>query len=152
MLHLRKETISEMQFKISNEKIHVMVPDNAEWENEETQKYIRKAITEALRIEAQQYLPRRLFELATEHGFEVKGLRIKNLKSRWGSCTSKRSLNLNLNVMQLPNHLIDHVLLHELCHTLHMNHGTEFHTLLQKVDPKAKLNQKEIRNYNPNLY
>ena len=151
-LHLRKETVSEMQFKIANEKIHVIVPDAIEWENEATQKYIRKAITEALRIEAQQYLPRRLFELATKFGFEVKGLKIKNLKSRWGSCTSALSLNLNLNLMQLPNHLIDHVILHELCHTRFMNHGAGFHNLLQEVDPLAKLNEKEIRKYNPNLY
>ena len=151
-LALRKENRPNAHVEITNGVIHVVIPLSNQWEEVTIQEIIRKGITEALRIEAHQYLPRRLFELSTKHEFTVKGLKIKNLRARWGSCTSSLSLNLNLNLMQLPNHLIDHVILHELCHTKFMNHGSDFHNLLQTVDPQAKLHEKEIRKYNPNLY
>jgi predicted metal-dependent hydrolase len=94
---------------------------------------------ERLRQEAKSYLPKELERLAKEHGFKYKSVRIQKSKTRWGSCSSKATINLSLYLMLLPAHLIEYVLLHELCHTIHMNHSPDFWALLDKhTNGKAK--------------
>lgn len=88
---------------------------------------------ERLRKEAKKYLPQRLDAIAHRYGFEYSGVSIKNNKSNWGSCSAKKHINLNLNLMRVPSPARDYVLTHELCHLVHMNHGPEFHNLLEKT-------------------
>ncbi len=112
------------------------------------QKAIRFALDEAFRVEAKNYLPGRLTYLAQIHGFSFSGVTIKNVTSKWGSCSSRKQINLNLHLMRLPNHLIDFILIHELCHTVEMNHGDRFHKLLNKcVDGKEDRLNKELKMY-----
>lgn len=103
--------------------------------------------TLALRQEAKKVLPPRLMELAGQYGFEVNGVRIKHNVSNWGSCSVKGNINLNLNLMRLPEYLRDYVMIHELCHLKYMNHGPEFHALLESLCPGHREYQKELRNY-----
>lgn len=103
--------------------------------------------TEALRREARKVLPVRLAELAAEHGFEYNQVRIKHNVSNWGSCSSKGNINLNLNLMRLPEHLRDYVMLHELCHLRYMNHGKEFHALLESLCPNHRELRKRLKEY-----
>ncbi len=133
-------------------KIRVIIPNDLEWEDSRVQKIIKKAIIETLRLEAHTYLPKKLYETAHKHGFSVKGLSLKYMKSRWGSCTSKTTLNLNLFLVQLPDHLIEHVILHELCHTKVMNHSARFYSLMQKHNPLSPLHDQEIKKYNPTRF
>ena len=100
-----------------------------------------------LRQEAKAYLPVRLAQLAAEYGFSYNQLRIKHNVSNWGSCSSKGNINLNLNLMRLPQDLRDYVMVHELCHLRHMNHGPEFHALLESIIPAYRDCQRELRNY-----
>ena len=100
-----------------------------------------------LRAMAKEYLPVRLAELAAEHGFSYNQVRIKHNVSNWGSCSSKGNINLNLNLMRLPAELRDYVMLHELCHLKHLNHGPEFHALLEKVCPDHRSLQKRMKEY-----
>jgi len=102
----------------------------------------RKAYTEALRNEAWQYLPGRLAVLAEQHGLHFGKLRIKAISSKWGSCTACGDINLSLYLMMLPDSLIDYVLLHELCHTVHHNHSASFHAML---DTLCSGNEKNLR-------
>lgn len=94
---------------------------------------ISKSTIEELRIKAREYLPQRLNQLATSHGFEYRKVTLRKAKSRWGSCSSRNDISLNIMLMQLPHHLIDFVLLHELCHTIHHNHSPQFHALLNQL-------------------
>lgn len=100
-----------------------------------------------LRKAAKAYLPGRLRELAAANGFTVNQIRIKHNVSNWGSCSVKGNINLNLNLMRLPAELQDYVMLHELCHLRHMNHGTEFHTLLESLCPNHKALRKQLKEY-----
>ncbi len=101
-----------------------------------------------LRKRAKQYLPLRLSSLAEIHHFHYSGVSIRKSKTRWGSCSSKKTINLSFYLMLLPEHLADYVLLHELCHTIHMNHGPEFWKLLDSVTGgRAKLLRKELRSF-----
>ena len=100
-----------------------------------------------LRAEAKAYLPGRLKELAEQYGFRYNQVRIKHNVSNWGSCSVKGNINLNLNLMRLPEELRDYVMLHELSHLKHMNHGPEFHALLESVCPDHLALRKRLREY-----
>ena len=105
------------------------------------------AEVERLRAQAKAALPPRLAELAALHGFTYKAVRIKHNVSNWGSCSELGNINLNLNLMRLPEHLRDYVMLHELCHLRYMNHGPEFHALLESVCPGHRGYQRELKAY-----
>jgi predicted metal-dependent hydrolase len=110
-----------------------------------------KACERALRKEAQNLLPQRLSQIADQHGLDYKGTHIKRLLSRWGSCSDSGLITLNYYLVQLPWHLIDYVLLHELIHTRQMNHGREFWELFEQYLPEAKALRKQIKQYRPVL-
>ncbi len=88
---------------------------------------------EALRRQAKAELPPRLAGLAARYGFIYNKVTIKHNASNWGSCSSKGNINLNLNIVRLPKVLQDYILLHELCHLRHQDHGHAFHLLLEHV-------------------
>ena len=88
---------------------------------------------EALRRQAKSELPPRLAELAARYGFIYNKVTIKHNSSNWGSCSARNNINLNLNIVRLPHVLRDYVLLHELCHLRHHDHGHAFHLLLEHV-------------------
>ena len=102
---------------------------------------------EKLRAEAKESLPPRLRELADLHGFQYNRVFIKNNISNWGSCSSKGNINLNLRLVTLPEELRDYVILHELCHLKYLNHGKDFHALLEKVCPGHRELAKELKQY-----
>lgn len=112
----------------------------------------REAEIERLRAEAKAFLPGRLAELAARYGFTYGRVAVKHNKSNWGSCSAKGNINLNLNLMRLPDDLRDYVILHELAHLRHRNHGPEFHALLDRLcldclARPARDFEKAIRNW-----
>jgi predicted metal-dependent hydrolase len=110
-----------------------------------------EASVRALRRQAEQLLPQRLATLAAAHGFDYKSVRIKRLKSRWGSCDQSTNIVLNLFLMQLPWELIDYVLLHELVHTRVLRHGPDFWRAMEAVSPDVKTRRQALRQYRPAL-
>ena len=88
---------------------------------------------ESLRRKAKAQLPGRLAEFASRYGFTYNRVAIKHNSTNWGSCSSKGNINLNLTIMRLPRILQDYVLLHELCHLRHQDHGHAFHLLLEHL-------------------
>lgn len=105
----------------------------------------KNARIEALRKEAKKILPVRLEELAKKHGFKYNKVAIKNAKTRWGSCSYRDNINLNLHLARLDNDLIDYVILHELCHTIEKNHSARFWALLHKHLPNATELRKRLK-------
>lgn len=88
---------------------------------------------EQLRKKAKAELPSRLDELAARYGFAYNKVAIKHNATNWGSCSTKANINLNLNLVRLPQVLQDYIMLHELCHLRHHDHGHAFHLLLEHV-------------------
>ena len=88
---------------------------------------------EELRRQAKAELPPRLSEFASRYGFAYNRVSIKHNATNWGSCSARKNINLNLSIMRLPRVLQDYVLLHELCHLRHQDHGHAFHLLLEHV-------------------
>ncbi|MCE2929647.1 MAG: M48 family metallopeptidase, partial [Candidatus Caenarcaniphilales bacterium] len=99
-----------------------------------------------LRRKAHAYLPFRLKTLSEKHNLPFKRLSIRASKTRWGSCSSAKNINLSIYLMKLPEHLIDYVILHELAHTIHQNHSKSFWQALSSLlGQEAKLVDKELK-------
>ena len=112
-------------------------PADTDFTDSAVQQRIRLFLTEMLRAEAK-----------AANGFSYNQLTVKNVHTRWGSCSAQNNINLNIHLMRLPEYLSDFVILHELCHTVHKNHGTQFHALLDKlVGGNEKKLDKELNKY-----
>lgn len=86
-----------------------------------------------------------LDRLSVEAGLPYSGLRIRLQRSRWGSCSSRKSISLNAKLLFLPPELVRYVLLHELGHTRELNHSRRFWALLECWEPAAKKRHAAIR-------
>ena len=78
-------------------------------------------------------LTERLRYLTEKHGFTYNRVFIRNQKTRWGSCSHKNNISLNMKLIRLPDELIDYVILHELVHTDRKDHGKAFWTEMDKI-------------------
>jgi predicted metal-dependent hydrolase len=135
--------------KIANNQVTLYVPFSAS--AEQVQQKASLACEKALRLEAEQLLPIQLKQLAKRHGYSYKDVRIKKLTGRWGSCSNYGQISLSYYLIQLPWQLIDYVIIHELVHTRHHNHGTDFWDDFKTALPEARRIQKQIRQYKPTL-
>ncbi len=118
----------------------ILTSDQVLWVENQLLRYVRR--------EAKKYLTDRTQYLASIHALNYTKLKISSAFTRWGSCSSRNQINLNYRLMFLPEHLIDYVILHELAHTIHKNHGTEFWQFLNKLlGNNAKQLNKELKSY-----
>jgi len=135
-------------FSLKNSTLNIEFPVGTDCSATENQQYFWNGISYFLRKEAKRLLPGRTKQLALKYGFEVNDIKIQSSKTRWGSCSREKNINLSLFLMLLPAHLVDYVILHELCHTKEMNHGDKFWAWMDKVtDGKSKAMRKELKNY-----
>lgn len=94
---------------------------------------LKRCLADVLRYEARIILPGKTAFFADRFGFTVGNVTVKHNSSNWGSCSRRGNINLNLNLVRLPEPLCDYVILHELCHLRHPDHGPGFHSLLEKL-------------------
>ena len=106
-----------------------------------------KHLPEINRAEARKKLVNRLNELSEKYGFHYNKVTIRNQKTRWGSCSSKNNISLNMKLVRLPDEMIDYVLLHELIHTRIKNHSHAFWMELNKLVGDAKEMSKKMNEY-----
>ena len=151
-LNLRQGERKNISVRLSKGNINVIYPNELSHASAEVQSAIRTGIERALKIEAKEYLPGRVKNLAVKFEFNYNKLAIKNIKSRWGSCSGKNNINLSIHLMRLPEHLIDYVILHELVHTVHHNHSPRFWRVLENVTGGAKQLDKELRKHRTVIY
>ena len=129
-------------------EMQIICPPDADFSDEKLQAWLRNVIEEALRRNAKIVLPPRLYMLSMQHNLPYKSVKINSSRGRWGSCSARKAINLSYFLVLLPQHLIDYVLLHELCHTREMNHGDRFWSLLDSLtDGKALALREELKNY-----
>ncbi len=96
---------------------------------------VRRAIEADLRQLAREVLLPRLGELAAAHGLALGAVTIRNQRSRWGSCARNGNIALNFRLVQMPEHVSDYVLLHELMHIRQQNHSRRFWRLVEAACP-----------------
>jgi len=152
-LRIQKHPQNNVRLQLKNGQLQVFYPANIPVSSPEVQETIRYGIEESLRIEAKRFLPGRLKWLAKQHDITFQNVSIKNLKTRWGSCSGTNNINLNLHLMRLPDKLIDYVLLHELCHVYEKNHGPHFWARLEKMcNGQARQLDKAMKDYQTKIY
>lgn len=122
------------------------------WDNPAVQTKARQAGERALKQEAAKLLPQRLDYLAGKFGYSYRAVQIRKLTSRWGSCSTDKKITLSYFLIQLPWPLIDYVLIHELMHTEHMNHGAGFWDAFERALPDAKAKRRDVRAHQPRLF
>ncbi len=98
-----------------------------------------------------QILVQRLNELSEKHQLPYNRVFVKNQKTRWGSCSDKKNINLNINLVRLPEELMDYAMMHELVHTKILNHSPQFWDLLEKFMKNAKALDRELGKYSLSL-
>ncbi|NBC81948.1 MAG: DUF45 domain-containing protein [Bacteroidetes bacterium] len=130
----------------------LLLPEKYEHNNPKIQDFIRREYLKLIRTDAETYLPERLRQLAEQYGFIFNHVTIRNQRTRWGSCSTKGNINLNMHLVRLPQELLDMVLIHELCHTLHPNHGKLFYKLLYAIIPDYKNRNSRIKKYKFNHF
>ena len=119
-----------------------------DFSSEKSMAFIDAQLTAIYRFEAKRLLPVRIAELARRNGFSYNKVTIRNNRRNWGSCSSQNNISLNLQMMKLPVHLIDYILLHELAHTKIKNHGPKFWELLNEISGgKARELAREVKKY-----
>ncbi|MDY0116527.1 MAG: SprT family zinc-dependent metalloprotease [Sulfurimonadaceae bacterium] len=94
---------------------------------------------------AHEHLLMRLNHFSFIMKLPYKEMRIKKLKSRWGSCDSLARITFNQELIKVKKELIDYVVVHELAHLVHMNHSPEFHALVRSYLPDADTLRKELK-------
>jgi len=151
-LIISKTDGKEITAKISDGEIKVFYPEYLGTDHKSVQLFIRKVIEEALRIEAKQYIPARVNELAAKYNFNYSKVFIKNIRTRWGSCSKKGNVNFSLHLMRLPKELIDYVILHELAHTIVQNHSKNFWEVLDKIYGNAKTVDRKLKDYRAGMW
>ena len=135
-------------FSRQEERLDIYLPQQANLNDKVIQDVCWKGIIYFMRKDARKILPEKTQFWANEFGFHYSSVKIQSSKSRWGSCSRSGSINLSLYLMMLPMHLIDYVILHELCHTREMNHSDKFWQLMDRVtDGKSKRYRAEIKKY-----
>jgi predicted metal-dependent hydrolase len=105
-----------------------------------------RALTAWLRRRGRTTLVARLEELAPLHGFAFERATVRNQRTRWASCSPHGAISLNLRLLFLDPVLVDHVLIHELCHTRELNHSKRFWALMQAHDPDWALHRRQARD------
>jgi len=103
------------------------------------------------RQEAKKILVKKLDELAKAHGFKYNRVFIRNQKTRWGSCSSKNNINLNVKLVRLPDRLTDYVIIHELVHTRIKSHNKKFYAELERMVTDRKALDQELKKYGAGL-
>lgn len=94
---------------------------------------------------ADKTLNERLCELGLKMGMKPNGVRIKDTKSRWGSCSIKGNIALSFRLIMMPRIIRDYVMIHELCHLKHMNHSPDFWALVKQFDPDYRYHRGILR-------
>ncbi len=94
---------------------------------------------------AAQVLPDWIERISRKTGLQYQKLTIRDQKTRWGSCSSLKNINLNMKLLFLPPHLVDYVIIHELCHTQVLSHSAAFWKLVYHYYPEHKEARKQIR-------
>ncbi len=105
------------------------------------------ALYRAHKEEARALVHARLAHWLAAHPFQFNQVRIKNNRRTWGSCSSRKNLNFNWRLLTLPAELADYVIIHELCHTVHMDHSRDFWGLVGTFLPDYRRLRAELRRH-----
>jgi len=132
---------SSQPAKLMGRFLRVWVEDKSDTQG------VRKKVDAWYRKRAHETLGRYMeksYAIASRHGVPEPVLFIRNMRRRWGSCSSKGRITINLNLVKAPVHCIEYVIMHELCHLKYHNHSKSFYSLLTRCQPDWRKRKVEL--------
>lgn len=132
MLMVLREDRTRGKVKEVMGKILMWIPYDADYEQR------RILLGKWYRRQAEQLLSEKAAFYAGRLGVSFADIRIKDQRSRWGSCSSKKNLNFNWRIIMAPEPVCDYVVIHEVCHLLHMDHSREFWKEVEGLCPEYR--------------
>ena len=109
-------------------------------------KKIREAIIKTYKKYFRTIIEEAVEEYTKVYGFKYNRIAIKDNKTNWGSCSSKKNLNFNWKLIFAPLDVIDYVVVHEVCHLKEQNHSSRFWDLVEKEYPDYKEKKKWLKD------
>lgn len=128
----------------------VLVP--ASVDSKDLGKRVREALCGWLRAKARHVLESRVMSMAMQHGLTVQQVNIKELRSRWGSCSIRGVVNFNWRLIMTPPPVLDYLVVHELAHLREMNHSERFWKLVGELCPEYRSHQTWLKNCGGQLF
>ena len=110
------------------------------------EKNILKCYDDFYKNYAKEHLTQRVEYFSKVMNLDYNEVKFRKMKSRWGSCSSKKVITLNSELIKIKKELIDYVVVHELAHLVHMNHSKSFHDLVEKYIVNSKKIRKELKS------
>ncbi|MDF1759685.1 MAG: SprT family zinc-dependent metalloprotease [Coxiellaceae bacterium] len=107
--------------------------------------HVRHMLMQWVKNKARYHLTPWLHRLASEYDFRIRSVSYRNQKSRWGSCNQDGDISLNLKLLFLPPSATEYVMIHELCHTVFIDHSSNFWRLVGQISPDYKRCEAELK-------
>lgn len=116
------------------------------WGNTTNEALCKTALTQWLARKAQQHFTPWMRRLSEDTGLPFNRVSFRGQKTRWGSCSSQKNISLNYKLLFLPAPLVNYVFIHELAHTVHMNHSAQFWQLVGQKEPDYDRLDKDLND------
>ncbi len=120
--------------------------------SEDKSRYVQKQLAHFFKYQAEQILKQRLSAISDETTLIPNKVNIRLYRSRWGSCNNRGEVSFNYLLMMTPLFVIDYVIVHELCHLVHLNHSQNFWQLVATHQPQYKRAMQWLKNNQSKLY
>ncbi len=151
LLFLGQELVLQIEYPQRRERVFLKDNKLHVWILEEHKELIAKMLEQWYRHQARKVIRELTEYYARIMKLKVNQIAIKDQKTRWGSCSSKHNLNFNYRLVMAPQPVIEYVVIHELCHMIHMNHSTEFWKEVEKLQPEFRQYRKWLKDHQYDL-
>ena len=133
--------------RVSKKEIEKILEQKSEWIQKAVEKETKKQEKKPLytKEEFKQIVEKNANELVKQTGLVPNKITIKKIKYAWGSCSNKKNITINLELIKYSEQAIRYVILHEFCHIKYMNHSKDFWNLVEKYMPDYKQVKKEFK-------
>lgn len=129
-------TAGQSRVELCNQQLHVYHRKNAS---------IKNILNKWYKNTALQYFKKRTHQLAHEFNMpRINDIKVRFMKARWGSCSSRAVITYNIHLIKTSAENIDYVIIHELCHLVHPNHGAQFYRLQTQLNPNWKAQKAQL--------
>lgn len=112
---------------------------------------VKKLLLNWYKKQARDIFEQRLLIYSSKYELKFNEFRLTSAKTRWGSCTSTNNIRLNWKLLMAPLEVLDYVVIHELCHTVHHNHSKNFWNSVSDIEPNYKDRKAWLRKNGHNL-
>lgn len=146
ILTVVREPRKRGKVSLNKDRLLMWVPYHADYE------FKKSCVVAWYRKQAAYVIEKKARAYAEKMGVTYHEIHIKDQRTRWGSCSGMKNLNFTWRLVMMPDNVCDYVIIHELCHLVHMDHSPEFWKLVEKMCPPYKQQKKWLRENGNKLY